>query len=297
MCSDCGHAQLLDVVKPEILFGNYIYTSSSSPDLQEHFEGYVEVLKNKVNLKRGDLVIDIGSNDGLLLKKLQANGCRVQGVDPAESVAAQAIENGIPTIVSFLDETVVEKVLATMGPADFVTANNVFSHSDDLRKFAHMIRRLLKPEGVFIFEVSYLKDLVENKVLDYVYHEHLAHHSVAPLKQFFESIGMQLFDVEHVNIKGGSIRGFASLVDSSWQDSGSVELFIQNELEMGLYNADVYYELTDYVSQLKTRSMPSYAERWKRVTLLHLMEHRQPVLFSSSFSELKSMFPLLLMII
>ena len=101
MCSDCGHAQLLDVVKPEILFGNYIYTSSSSPDLQEHFEGYVEVLKNKVNLKCGDLVVDIGSNDGLLLKKLQANGCRVQGVDPAESVAAQAIENGIPTIVSF----------------------------------------------------------------------------------------------------------------------------------------------------------------------------------------------------
>ena len=99
--------------------------------------------------------------------------------------------------------------------------------------------------------MSYLKDLVENKVLDYVYHEHLAHHSVAPLKQFFESIGMQLFDVEHVNTKGGSIRGFASLVDSSWQDSGSVELFIQNELEMGLYNADVYYELTDYVSQLK----------------------------------------------
>ena len=101
MCSDCGHAQLLDVVKPEILFGNYIYTSSS-PDLQEHFEGYVEVLKNKVNLKCGDFVIDIGSNDGLLLKKLQANGCRVQGVDPAESVATRAIENGIPTIVSFL---------------------------------------------------------------------------------------------------------------------------------------------------------------------------------------------------
>ena len=103
--------------------------------------------------------------------------------------------------MSFLDETVVEKI-GYDGPADFVTANNVFSHSDDLRNFAHMIRRLLKPEGVFIFEVSYLKDLVENKVLDYVYHEHLAHHSVAPLKQFFESIGMQLFDVEHVNIKG-----------------------------------------------------------------------------------------------
>ena len=102
MCSDCGHAQLLDVVKPEILFGKSTFIRrGSSPDLQEHFEGYVEVLKNKVNLKCGDLVIDIGSNDGLLLKKLQANGCRVQGVDPAESVAAQAIENGIPTIVSF----------------------------------------------------------------------------------------------------------------------------------------------------------------------------------------------------
>ncbi len=253
MCSECGHAQLLDVVKPEILFGNYIYTSSSSPDLQEHFEGYVEVLKSKVNLKCGDFVIDIGSNDGLFLKKLQADGCKVQGVDPARPVATQAIENGIPTIVSFLDETVVEKVLAELGPADFVTANNVFSHSDDLRNFAHMIRRLLKPEGVFIFEVSYLKDLVENKVLDYVYHEHLAHHSVVPLKRFFESIGMRLFDVEHVNTKGGSIRGFASLVDSSWQDSGSVELFIRNELEMGLYRSDIYLKLTDYIFQLKSQ--------------------------------------------
>ena len=160
-----------------------------------------------------------------------------------------------------------------------------------------MIRRLLKPEGVFIFEVSYLKDLVKNKVLDYVYHEHLAHHSVAPLKQFFESIGMQLFDVEHVNIKGGSIRGFADLVDSSWRDSGSVELFIQNELEMGLYNADVYYELTDYVSQLKNQINAELRREMETGLYLHLMEHRQPVLFSSSFSELKSMFPLLLMII
>lgn len=251
MCSECGHAQLLDVVKPEILFGNYIYTSNSSPDLQEHFEGYVEALKSRINLKYGDFVIDIGSNDGLLLKKLQANGCEVQGVDPAESVATKAIENGIPTIVSFLDETVVEKILAESGPADFVTANNVFSHSDDLRNFAHMIRRLLKPEGVFIFEVSYLKDLVENKVLDYVYHEHLAHHSVLPLKRFFESIGMRLFDVEHVNVKGGSIRGFVSLIGASWQDSGNVELFIQNELDMGLYSSDVYLKLADDVSQLK----------------------------------------------
>lgn len=253
MCSKCGHAQLLDVVKPEILFGNYIYTSSSSPDLQEHFGAYVEVLKSKVNLNSGDFVIDIGSNDGLLLQKLQAIGCKVQGVDPAESVANRAIENNIPTIVSFLNETVVEGILAESGPADFVTANNVFSHSDDLRNFAQMIRCLLKPEGVFIFEVSYLKDLVENKVLDYVYHEHLAHHSVVPLKRFFESIGMRLFDVEHVNVKGGSIRGFASLVDSSWQDSGSVELFIQDELEIGLYGDDVYRNLTDYFSQLKSQ--------------------------------------------
>jgi len=253
MCSECGHAQLLDVVKPEILFGNYIYTSTSSPDLQEHFEGYVEALRSKVNLKSDDFVVDIGSNDGLLLKILQANGCRVQGVDPAESVAKGAIENGIPTIVSFLNEAVVKKVLAGSGPADFVTANNVFSHSDDLRSFARMIRCLLKPEGVFVFEVSYLKDLVNNKVLDYVYHEHLAHHSVAPLKRFFESIGMRLFDVEHVDIKGGSIRGFASLVDSTWEDSGSVELFIKNEMEMGLYGDDVYVGVTNYFSQLKSQ--------------------------------------------
>lgn len=253
MCSECGHAQLLDVVKPEILFGNYIYTSSSSPGLLEHFEDYVDVLKSKINLRHGDFVIDIGSNDGLFLTLLQSNGCKVQGVDPAESVAAQAIEDGIPTIVSFLDDAVVEKILAELGPADYVTANNVFSHSDDLRNFANMVRRLLKPEGVFIFEVSYLRDLVENKVLDYVYHEHLAHHSVLPLKRFFESIGMRLFDVEHVSTKGGSIRGFVSLFDSPWQDSGNVELFIERELDMGLYSGEVYLKLTHDLTQLKSQ--------------------------------------------
>jgi SAM-dependent methyltransferase len=204
-----------------------------------------------LGLKPGDFVVDIGSNDGLLLKKLKNKGCKVQGVDPAEPVATKAIEAGIPTIIGFIDELIVEKILSMNGPADFVTANNVFSHSDDLRKFGNMVRHLLSPNGVFVFEVSYLKNLVDGKVFDYIYHEHLAHHSVHPLRRFFESIGMRLFDIERIKVKGGSIRCFACLTDASWRESPAVNALIKEEFESKLYEIETFVRLTKFINELK----------------------------------------------
>ena len=243
MCDNCGHAQLLDVVDPEILFGHYIYTSSSSPDLDAHFASYADKIVTYAKLGSKSLIIDIGSNDGLLLSKFKARGVSVQGIDPAEDVANQAIAKGIPTIISFITPEVVKKVQESIGLVDVVCANNVFSHSDDLCGFALCARNLLKPEGFFVFEVSYLKDLVENKVIDYVYHEHLAHHSVHPLKIFFESLDMRLFDVERVVTKGGSIRCFAALKESSWKTCPIVDQLVVEEESMGLYTDKVYQDL------------------------------------------------------
>ena len=254
LCNNCGHAQLIDVVDPNVLYHNYIYTSTSSPDLNSHFANYCIKVNDRIPTAEGRLVIDIGSNDGLLLSKFQDMGWRVQGVDPAAKVAAQAVDAGIPTLVSFLNENAVETLLASCGPADLVTANNVFSHADDLRGFATCVRKLLKLQGIFVFEVSYLLDLVQRRVFDYIYHEHLAHHSVKPLRTFFESIGMRLFDVERVRTKGGSIRGFACLQDAHWKPSGVIETFISQEGQAKLYEMATYEQLQEFISELGGRT-------------------------------------------
>jgi SAM-dependent methyltransferase len=255
MCRDCGHAQLLDVVNPKILFGNYIYTSTSSPDLDSHFSNYCNSINSRIQIDEDRLVVDIGSNDGLLLSKFRDAGWRVQGIDPASEVAASAIEAGVPTLVSFLNEVAVARLLSTCGPANLVTANNVFSHADDLRGFANCVKKLLKPQGVFVFEVSYLLDMVQGKVFDYIYHEHLAHHSIAPLRKFFDSIGMRLFDVERVLTKGGSIRGFACNQESHWRNSTAIEDLIALEHQLALYEPTTYEKMQRFIFELgaKTR--------------------------------------------
>jgi len=243
MCQSCGHAQLLDVVDPDILFGNYIYTSSSSPDLNDHFTAYANTLVQYAGLGDGDLVVDIGSNDGLLLSKFLSHGVRVVGIDPAAEVAKQAIAKGIPTVVSFINETACDSVRKDYGLANVVCANNVFSHSDDLIGFAKCVKSLLKDDGLFVFEVSYLRDLVENKVIDYVYHEHLAHHSIKALKSFFDSLDMTLIDVQRVVVKGGSIRCFASNQASRWAEKQIIGDMIAEEESRALYDPDTYSEL------------------------------------------------------
>ena len=250
MCNSCGHAQLLDVVDPSILFGNYIYTSSSSPDLEAHFTAYAERIVSYARLSGHSLVVDIGSNDGLLLSKFKLHGVKVQGVDASRHVGEQAISNGIPTIISFLTPAVVADVRERMGLADVVCANNVFSHADDLRGFAECARDLLKPQGFFVFEVSYLKDLLDNKVIDYVYHEHLAHHSIKPLKSFFESLGMRLFNVERIVTKGGSIRCYAALANSKWKTQPVIAKMISEEDEAGLYTQEVFDSLKNEMDVL-----------------------------------------------
>jgi SAM-dependent methyltransferase len=254
MCSGCGHAQLLDVVSPNILFGNYIYTSGSSTDLDKHFQAYSASIISRFNLGRGSFVIDIGSNDGLFLSKFLANGIKVLGIDPARSVAEKALAAGIPTEISFINQEVVGKVIAEHGLADIVSANNVFSHSDDLRSFAECARDLLKTNGIFVFEVSYLMDLVDGKVVDYIYHEHLAHHSVRPLRMFLESLGMKLIDVERVRTKGGSIRVCATKSTSERIVSVSVAKLEQDELSANLYRLETYRELQDFMLE-RTRQV------------------------------------------
>ena len=129
-CRRCGHAQLLDVVDPKVLFQDYLYISSSSPGLEDHFQSYSDQVLAYAKPPAGALALDIGSNNGILLKLFKQQGLKVLGVDPAREIAGQATRSGIETIPAFFSSHLARQLRAERGPAAIVTANNVFAHSD-----------------------------------------------------------------------------------------------------------------------------------------------------------------------
>lgn len=251
LCRFCGHAQLLDVVDPDILFGKYTYETKNSPGLYEHFKNYAEEITRWANLSKDSFAVDIGSNDGTLLRFLQKKGLRVLGVDAATEIAKKATESGVETIGGYFTSQLAHQLREKRGPAHLITANNVFAHADELADIAEGIRILLAPDGVFVFEVSYLADLVYGKVFDYIYHEHLCYHSVKPLKIFLAKHGLELIDVMQIGTKGGSLRCIAQMAKGPREISPHVEALIEQENKQGLQSPEVFKDLANQLDSIK----------------------------------------------
>jgi SAM-dependent methyltransferase len=203
MCLDCGHVQLLEVVDPQFLFDDYTYTSGNTKTLVQHFDEIAESTCVRYKVPQGSLVVDIGSNDGSLLRAFQKRGMRVLGVDPAKEIAAKATAAGIPTIPDFMTPDLARKIKAEHGGISIVCAFNVFAHADNLAGMADSIRELLAPNGVFVFEASYLLDILDRMLLGTIFHEHLSHHSIIPVESFLRRHGLELIDVQRNTIKCG----------------------------------------------------------------------------------------------
>jgi SAM-dependent methyltransferase len=251
-CDDCTHAQLLDVVDPSVLFENYVYVSGTSASFVAHFESYAKSLLEQFKPAPGSLVMDIGSNDGTLLRFFKNAGMKVQGIDPAKNIAQQATKNGIPTIAGFFTPQLAKEIRAQQGPASIITANNVFAHIDNLEAVVEGIRTLLSPNGVFVFEVSYLVDVFEKTLFDTIYHEHLDYHSVKPLIPFFQRLGMELIEAQRVGSHGGSLRGMAQLKGGPHPVGKSVAQSLAVEEKLGLHKVETYREFGNNINALKT---------------------------------------------
>jgi SAM-dependent methyltransferase len=253
LCRACGHVQLFDVIDPTRLFANYQYTSASSPGLAAYFRSYAEHVTQKLALPAGALVLDVGSNDGTLLRHFAQHGMRVVGVDPAREIARQATASGVPTLDRFMDAAAAAHIVTQLGPVHLCTANNVFAHNDELGAVAAAIAAVLAPEGTFVFEVSYLLDTVEGLVFDFIYHEHLCYHSVKPMDAFLRHHGMQLFDVERTPSKGGTLRGYAKRLGGPQVVSPRVAEFVAREEAAGLYDPATYRAYIRRVNDLRNR--------------------------------------------
>ena len=234
LCCDCNFAQLDTVVDPKIIYRDYIYVTSSSLGLSSHFLKFTQEVSKFLNFKKSKFIVDIGCNDGLLLNFFKKKKHTVLGVDPSLSAVADAKKKKVKTLNEFFDLSLAKKMLEKYGYVDLITINNIFANVDDLHNFAKGLQTILGKEGVIIIESSYLVDLMNNMVWDFIYHEHLSYFSVIPLSLFFKKFKIKLIRVQRLNTKGGSIRYYLARENSNWKVHSSVTKLIKLEKKFNI---------------------------------------------------------------
>lgn len=250
-CPNCGQLQISHVVNPELMFRNYVWVSSTSHVTREHFKEYAEMVFKKLDMKKGDLVVEMGSNDGVLLKPFKIMGAKVLGVDPARNVAKRATLEGINTLPYFFNSKIAKKISKKYGKAKVISGNNVFAHIHDLDEIVMGVKNLLEKDGVFVIEFPYLIDFVEKNLFDLVYHEHLSYLAIAPLAKFFKKHDMEIFDVVKTPVHGGSIRLFVQRVGGRYKTNKSVSKYIEIEKQKKLDKLQTYIKYANSIKNNK----------------------------------------------
>jgi len=206
-CSRCAMLQLTELVDREKLFHeSYAYFSSISLRMEAHFKQFAEsVMKTKLD-SADPFVLEIGSNDGIMLRHFADRGIRHLGVEPSENVARAAMEKGVNTTCRFFDKDLASEIRSEYGQADAILAANVMCHIPYLHSVADAVASLMKPDGVFIFEDPYLGDIVEKTAYDQIYDEHAFYFSVSSLSNLFGQYDLEIVNIEPQSVHGGSMR-------------------------------------------------------------------------------------------
>ncbi len=249
VCPSCALVQITETVPPEELFEEYAYFSSFSDAMLAHARTLVERVIRERNLTCRSLVIEIASNDGYLLQYYQQADVPVLGIEPAANIAEHArCSRGIATLPKFFSRELALQIVECGQPADVVHANNVLAHVADLNGFVAGLRTVLKPDGVGIIEVPYVRDLVERVEFDTIYHEHLCYFSLTSLEPLFAEHSLVITDVERMPIHGGSLR---LIVSRQGEPGQSVKSLLAEEAALGLNRLDYYRDFGRRVEQLR----------------------------------------------
>ncbi len=199
-CENCKNAQLGTIVSRERMFEDYYYLSSVNPGLVRHFEQLAKKLSSS------KFVVDIGSNDGILLKPLKKLGIKAIGVDPSINVGKIANDAGLTTIVSFFNKKTADAIIKHYGKPDTVVASSIFTHLEDPHQFIEAVKGLMTEDGDFIIEVEYIGNIIKDVQFERFYLDRIFYYSLTSLQHLFESHGMYVSDVEKIAPHGGSIR-------------------------------------------------------------------------------------------
>jgi len=248
-CEESKLAQLGCIVDKKILFPySYPYTSSTTKILRENFADLYKDITKVTNIKKEDLIIDIGSNDGNLLQNFKDNH-RVLGVTP-EKIGKLAIKKGIPTIIDYFNKKTHKNILKKYGQAKIITATNVFAHIDNINEILKYIIRTLTDDGIFISESHYLLPLIKELQYDTIYHEHMRYYSVQSLNYLFKKNNLEIINIKEIPTHGGSIRVYAAK-KGRYQISKNVK--IQLNKEKKFLNYKNFKEFRHKVSMSKVK--------------------------------------------
>jgi 2-polyprenyl-3-methyl-5-hydroxy-6-metoxy-1,4-benzoquinol methylase len=244
--------QLINQPPPELMFhSSYAFFSSTSTRMSTHFQLFAEqVLASRFLTSKDPFVVELGCNDGILLKNFAGAGIRHIGIEPSTNVAQVAVENGVRVITEFFNEATAETITAQEGRADIFLAANVMCHIPDLHEVIRGIRRLIKPSGVAIFEDPYLGDVFEKISYDQIYDEHVFLFSAHSIRFLFELHGMELIDVQPQATHGGSMR-YTVGNKGAHQVRDTVAQLIEKEQAQGIHRLTSYAGLRAKVEESK----------------------------------------------
>ena len=207
-CEKCSLVQLKKPIDSNKIYKDvdYLYFSSDMPGLSDYFKEYANDLKDRF-LSVGDFVVEIGSNDGIMLEHF-VDKCKIFGIDPATNVVLRALKRGIPTLPLFFNERVGKQIAFEWGKAKVMYGNNCIAHIDDLNGVMKGVNALLTDDGVFVVECNYWGGMVKNKNYALVYHDHFSYFSLKNWADIANKYGMQVFDAFVTPAQGGSLRVF-----------------------------------------------------------------------------------------
>lgn len=249
-CADpnCCNCQLSYNAPAAEMFDTYLYVSSTSSSFVRHFTDAAAKYVEEMNICAGDLVIDIGSNDGIALKPYKALGIRGLGIEPAANLADMANAAGIDTVNGYLDKNLAASIVADHGSAKLITMSNVFAHSDDLHEMATSALSMLDADGTIVIEVQYLLNTLEDLTFDNMYHEHFNYWSMTSMCRMFDSLGAVCVRAERIPTHGGSLRVW---VKASGERGETVRQLLRLERESGLVSGELHNRFKKGVESIR----------------------------------------------
>jgi SAM-dependent methyltransferase len=253
ICNKCGYLHLPYILNPKLSYTDYVYETKVTVGLDNHYVDYVQEIIAYSGIKPYSFVIDLGSNDGTVLKAFKESGMKVLGVEPNEHIAEIANQNQLDTINDYFSRNVTNRIIREYGSASIITANYMYANIDNIIEFTKNVSRLLDAEGLFVIQTGYHPEQMKINMFDYIYHEHFSYFSVKVLKQLLKQCGMELIHVSLHPAKGGSIRAIAQHRDGKRVLDESVELFVKEEENAGMHDPKTYIRFAEEIDKRKKK--------------------------------------------
>ena len=263
VCTTCFLVQLNHLVPPENIFSDYAYFSSYSTTWLEHARNFSKIAIERLKLDETSFVMEIGSNDGYLLRHFAAANISVLGVDPAIAPAKVARNQNVPTETLFFSSKTSIMLRETYGEANLMIANNVLAHVPDINDFLSGFKILLRETGVVTFEFPHLMNLLEGTQFDTIYHEHYSYLSLHSIEICLSRHGLKVFDVEELATHGGSLRVWACNASDPRATGPGLAIIRTKESNFGIATPEAYDGFADKVATIR-QNLSSFLDEVKK---------------------------------